>query len=121
MFPPLFKAAAASAQVKALLGSDPVRVWPFGDTEEKPALPYAVWQIISGSPDNFLSGRPVVDAFRTQIDVYGTSAASVRAAATALRDALEGVAYLVAYNGESRDRDTKNYRVSFDIEWTVLR
>jgi len=27
----------------------------------------------------------------------------------------------VAYNGENRDRDTKNYRVSFDIEWTVLR
>lgn len=121
MFPPLFKVVAASAAVKALLGADPVRVYPFGEAEEGTALPYAVWQIISGSPDNYLSGRPGVDGFRTQVDVYGTSAASARAAALALRDALEGVAYLVAYNGESRDRDTKNYRVSFDMEWTVLR
>jgi len=114
MFPPLFKAAAASAEVKALLGSNPVRVYPFGEAEEGTALPYAAWQIISGSPENYLSGKP-------DVDVYGATAASTRAAATALRDALEGVAYLVAYNGENRDRDTKNYRVSFDLEWTVLR
>ena len=121
MFPPLFKAAAASASVRSLLGEDPVRVYPFGEAEENTALPYAAWQVISGSPENFLSGKPDVDGFRTQIDVYGTSAASARGAAFALREAFEGVAYLVAYNGEDRDRDTKNYRVSFDIEWIVLR
>lgn len=121
MFPPLFKAAAASAEVKALFGADPVRVYPFGEAEEGTALPYAAWQVISGSPENYLSGKPDVDGFRTQVDVYGATAASTRAAAMALRDALEGVAYLVAYNGENRDRDTKNYRVSFDLEWTVLR
>lgn len=121
MFPPLFKAAAASTEVRALFGADPVRVYPFGEAEAGAALPYAVWQTISGNPDNFLSGRPDVDGYRTQVDIYGTTGASTLAAAMALRDALEGVAYVVAYNGQGRDPETKNFRVSFDLDWIVHR
>nr|DAW46452.1 MAG TPA: tail component [Caudoviricetes sp.] len=121
MYPPLFKAAAASDQVKALLGSDPVRVYPFGDAAEGTSLPYAVWQVISGNPENFLAGRPDIDRFGTQIDVYAGTAAAARAAAQALLEAFETVAYVTAYNGESRDPDTQNYRYSFDVEWLTRR
>lgn len=121
MFPPLFKAAAASAAVKALFGADPVRVYPFGEAEEGAALPYAAWQVISGSPENFLSGVPDVDGFRTQVDVYAKTGSEAVQAAMALRDALEQVAYVVAYHSQNRDPDTQNYRVGFDVEWTLLR
>lgn len=120
MFPPLFKAAAASAEVRALFGADPVRVYPFGEAEGT-ALPYAAWQVISGSPENYLSGRPDVDGFRTQVDIYAKTGSEAVQAATALRAALERVAYVVAYHSQERDPDTKNYRVGFDVEWTLLR
>ena len=39
----------------------------------------------------------------------------------ALRDAVEPVAHIVAWRGESRDVDTRLYRYSFDVDWLVNR
>ena len=41
--------------------------------------------------------------------------------ALALRDAIEPVAYITAWLGESIDPDTKNNRFSFQVDWIVLR
>lgn len=121
MYPPLFKAAQASPEVLSIFGSSPLRIYPFGEAEGPPALPYAAWQVISGNPENFLSGRPDVDGYRTQIDVYADTVSNANRAAEALRDAFERVAYIVSFNGNSRDPETKNYRISFDVEWLVRR
>ena len=72
-------------------------------------------------PENYLAGRPDVDSFKTQIDVYADTAASARAAAMALRDALELSAYVTSWRGETRDPVTRNYRFSFDMDWIVQR
>lgn len=121
MTPPIFTLAAASVSVRALLGIDPVRVFPFGQAGDAPVLPYAVWQIAGGLPENYLAGRPDADSFKTQIDVYAASADVARAAAAALRDALELKAYVVSWRGETRDPVTRNYRFSFDMDWIVQR
>lgn len=120
MYPPLFRVAAAAPGVVAVFGN-PVRVYPFGDADEKTPLPYAVWQVISGSPENYLAGRPDIDGFSTQIDVYAETASEARTSAKALRDALEPVAYVTGYNGETRDPDTRNFRYSFDVAWLTPR
>jgi hypothetical protein len=121
MFPPLFARLNASSAVKALLGTSPLRVWPFGEVMAGAIKPYAVWQIITGSPENFLAGVPDTDGFTTQLDVYGDTPATVRAAAVALRDALEPVAYIVSWREPPREPDTNLYRISFDVDWLTPR
>lgn len=121
MYAPIFAVCSASTQVKALIGSNPVRLYPFGEAPQGVIYPYVAWQGFGGQPENYLGTLPDADSYNTQIDVYADTAASARAVAKALRDAIEPVAYVTSWRGESRDPDTKKYRFSFDVAWIVLR
>lgn len=121
MFLPIFTVCNASAPVAALLGSAPMRLYPFAEAEQDTERPYAVWQIISGNPENYITGRPDMDRFGLQVDVYADSAADARAVTKALRDAIEPHAHITAWRGESREADTRLYRVSFDLDWFTPR
>ena len=117
----IFPTCAADPAVTALLGTSPVRLFPFGMAPAGVAKPYAVWQQVGGSPENYLMGVPDIDSVTLQVDVYATTTSSAKAVAAALRDAIEPVAHVVAWRGESRDTETGNYRVSFDVDWFVPR
>lgn len=121
MYPPIFEVCAASTEVTALLGTDDTRIYPFGYVEDPDGLPYAVWQTVTGLPENYLSDRPDIDSWTLQIDIYAGSATSARNVAKALRDAIEPNAYVTRWGGESRDPETKRHRYSFDVEWHVHR
>ena len=120
-YPPIFQVAAADLAVKALLGINPVRLYLFGLAPPKPAGTYCVWQVISGSPENFLAGRPDAEAYSLQLDIYAASADEARAAGHAIEYAVELSATITGYNGESRDTETGLYRYSFDVDWIVQR
>lgn len=118
---PIFSVCAASAAVKSLLGTNPVRFYQFGLAPQGVALPYAVFRTIYGAPENYLDGVPDVDSWGLQIDVYASSSSSAQNVASALRDAIEQKAYVTAWRGDSRDPDTKNYVYSFDVDWILNR
>lgn len=120
MSPPVFELAAASADVKTIFGNPP-RLYPFGEAPPNVTRPYAVWQTVSGSPENYLGQRPDMDSYGVQVDVYGKTADSCRAGISALRDALEGSAHITAWNGEGRDLDTRDYRSGFTVEFVENR
>ena len=121
MYPPIFEYAAASPAVTALLGSAPTRLWPFANAPQPNAtgyaLPYAVHQLVYGSPENTLGCTPTTDNIGIQVDAYGKSVTEVRAVLTALRDAFEPYGYITAYNGETREADTGLYRASLTAEF----
>lgn len=122
MFPPIFAVCSADPGVVALLGPNPdTRIFSFGEAPEDTIKPYAVWQHISGDPENYLAGRPDADGFSLQVDVYAPTGTAARNIAKAIRDAIELKAYVTSWNGESRDPETKLYRYSFDVDWIVLR
>lgn len=121
MIPPIFTICAAASGVTALLGTKPVRLFPFGEAPEKVAAPYAVWQLVGGAPENYLGTLPDLDLLPTQVDVYGDSAASVLAVAAALRTAIEPHAHITRWRGQTRDAETGRYRFSFDVDWFVPR
>lgn len=121
MYPPIFATCKASSAVTALLGTSPVRLYPFGEAPQGVARPYAVWQGIGGSPENYLGQTSDVDLFSLQVDVYADSVDAARAVAAALRDAIEPVAHIVGWRGESREPDTNFFRYSFDVDWYVDR
>lgn len=121
MYPPIFSVCAANAGVQTSLGVSPTRLYPSGEAPSGVALPYAVWQMVTGIPQNYLGKAPDIDSFTVQIDVFAATATEARNAAEALRDAIEPNAHITAWRGESRDAETRNYRYSFDLDWFVPR
>jgi hypothetical protein len=118
---PVFAIASAAPAVTALLGSAPVRFFLFGEAPQGVERPYAVWQTVYGSPENKLADTPDDDRWGVQVDVYADDAATARAAAEAIRNAVEPVAYVVSWNGEFREPETKLYRYSFTTEFLTPR
>lgn len=121
MFPPLFSTLFASAPVKALLGTTPLRVYPAGEATQDTPVPYAVFQTIVGVPEQFLATRCDMDAYTVQVDVYAATLSSARACASAIRVALEPVAYITSLREPSKDTTTRNYRYSLDVDFFTER
>jgi|SRR5688572_454557 len=121
MYPPIFSVCSADSAVLALLGSNPCRLYPFGEAPQGVLKPYAVWQSVGGGPENYLNQIPDMDLWSIQVDVYADTVDSARLAAQALRDAIEPVAHITSFNGDGRDPDTNNYRYSFSVDWWVPR
>lgn len=127
MYPPVFDAVNVPA-VQALLkpAGGPLRFYLFGEAPQKVQLPYAVWRLVFGAPENYLGGAPDIDGYTIQIDVYvspedANPSQTCRSIAQALRDEIEKVAYVTSWLGESRDPDTKNYHLGFQADWLVNR
>jgi hypothetical protein len=118
---PIFAVCSADADVRALLGVTPHRLYPFGEAPEGVEKPYAVWQLVTGSPENYLAGRPDIDGFTLQVDVYAVTATSARAVTDAIVHAIELKANIVSWGGEKKDTTTNLYRSSFDVDWLVPR
>ncbi|AWY43857.1 DUF3168 domain-containing protein [Pseudomonas putida] len=118
---PIFSVCAADPGVTAVLGAVPTRLYPFGEAPEGVAKPYAVWQLLTGAPENYLSGRPDIDGYTLQVDVYAASAGDARAVTQAISHAIELKANVTRWGGETKDNATKLCRSSFDIDWLVPR
>ena len=71
------------------LGTNPVRYFEFGTAPTLATPPYATWQELTGTPLNFLEGRPSTDSVKVQIDVWATTATECRTVARAIRRALD--------------------------------
>ncbi|EGT5184273.1 DUF3168 domain-containing protein [Cronobacter sakazakii] len=121
MIAPIFAACKDDAEVNRWLGSSPTRLYPFGMQNDNVIYPYAVWQNISGEPENYLAQRPDADTFTLQVDVYADTPDEVIAVAVALRDAIEPHAYITRWGGQEKDPETRRYRYSFDVDWIVRR
>lgn len=120
MYPPIFAMCQASSELTRLLGGNDLRVYPFGEAPQDVATPYVVHQLISGSPFNTLT-MPCADRFSLQIDVYAPDSMAARSVAWAVRQAIQGPAYVTGYNMDERDTDTRLWRYSFDTDWRISR
>jgi hypothetical protein len=122
MNPPIFEICNSNAAVRSLLRSGNItRLYKFGMAPENVTKPYAVWQTISGAPENFINQLPDMDRYSIQVDVYAVDSQSSESVAEALRNAIEPNAHIVRWGGTSKDPETNLYRYSFDIDWFVPR
>lgn len=122
MLPPVFSLLSNDAAVGALLGAgNACRVYPWGSAADNVAKPYVTWYVVTGIAENTQSDPPPMDSFTTQIDVWGDDTGSTVAAAQAVRNAIETIAYVTGYNPSDRDPDTGRFRYSFDAEFVVKR
>lgn len=120
MYPPFFDTVKDVAAVKSIFGNSP-RIYPHGMADQNTAKPYCVFQIITGTPENFLWARPDMDSYTLQVDVYAKTPEQAADGAEAIRDAVETVSYITAWRGQFKDPDTTLFRYSFDIDWLTPR
>ena len=122
MSAPIFALASSSPEVVALLGKgSTLRLYLFGEATQGVVTPYVIWQLVGGSPENRLAGIPDMDNFRIQLDAYADTAKEAREVGLALSAAVEPHAYVVSWNFEAREPDTRLYRFSFTVEFMTPR
>lgn len=119
--PPLFAVCAADPGVTALLGEGPTRLYPFDEAPQKAARPYAVYQVLTGVPENYLADRPDLDSWMLQIDIYADTGAEAIAVRDALQYAIETHAQITRIGGTGTERETKLKTTSLDVSWLVKR
>lgn len=126
MLPPVFTTLKASAAVKAIVGTNPPRIYRHGSAPQRGLAeniplsePYITWFLVSGDPFNNLSDPPPADRMTVQVDAWHQTDAGVDSLATAVRDALEQVVHMTQIVINERERETNLYRIGmqFDFFW----
>lgn len=127
MIVPIFPLLSADAAVKAVVGTNPVRVYPAGNIPQATSgdpnqnLPCVTWQSIGGHTENIMDERPPVDYQRVQIDCWAMTFSVAQALSDAVRAALELHGNCTSLNGHDYEPDTRRYRASFDFSFWVCR
>ncbi len=117
MLPAVFQLLKASTAVKAIVGTNPPRIYRHGSAPQDVAKPFITWTLISGVPENNLSDPVPLDRMSVQIDCWHPSDAGIDTLATAVRDAIEPTSHMTSVVLDTRDPETKLYRMAlqFDI------
>lgn len=118
MIPPLYEAVQADSTLSSLIGT---RVYPAGEATQDAVTPYITYQTVSGEPFNNLDYGSCADFPTIQIDVWADEVGTAVDVYDALRDVIEQYAYVVGFNLSERDADTRLYRISFDVDWLMIR
>jgi hypothetical protein len=123
MFAPIYTTCQDDNAVQTLLGdsSGNLRLYPFGLAPKDAPLPYVTWQNIGGDPANYLADNPDADSFSLQVNVWGKTTGQVIAVTQAIRDAIQGVCYVVRWGNQSRDAQTLAFGYDFDVDWLTYR
>jgi Protein of unknown function (DUF3168) len=121
MFPPVFTTLKASEAVKAIVGTNPPRIYRHGNAPQDTAKPYVTWFAVTGTPENNLSDLPPMDRVQIQVDCYHQTDAGIELLAKAVRDAIEPSAHMTGTPVDDREPETKLYRVALVFDWFVGR
>lgn len=121
MLPPVFQTLKLSTDVKNIVGTNPPRIYRHGVAPQDVTRPYVTWLLVSGVPENQLSGLPGTDRMSVQIDCWHQTDAGVESLATAVRDACEPYAHMTAIVANEREQETRLYRLGLQFDWFVAR
>ena len=108
---------SASAPVKALIGSSPVRAYRHGSAPQGVTAPYVTWFLVSGLPELNVSGTPSVDQHTVQVDCWSDTDAGVEALATAVRNAIEPTHHMTRIAINDRDPETLRFRIGLQFDF----
>lgn len=120
MLPNVFTLLKASAAVKALVGSSPLRAYRHGNAPENVAKPYITWSA-TAAPENQLDGVPFTDRHNVQVDAWADDDATVETLAIAIRDAIEPTQHMTGFGPSARDPETMRYRFTLTFTFWLDR
>ena len=121
MLPPVFVALKASTAVKNIVGQNPPRIYRHGSAPQDTAKPYITWQMITGTPENQLSGLQPTDRVTVQVNCWHQTDTGIELLADAARDAIEPFAHCTSMPVDQQEPDTKLYWIALQFDWFVDR
>jgi len=121
MEPKIYPIINASAPLKALIGSDPVRFFPWGQAPQNTEYPYVTYGSNGASPENYLDRVPDVDNISTQIDVWADKGSDCLQVATLIRDLIEPHGHMIGFGNTERDQETQAYRIRLQFDLFTFR
>jgi hypothetical protein len=115
MLPDVF-ALLNVASIRAVVGYPP-RIYRHGVAAvQSPLAPYITWALVSGTPENHLSGTPPVDRMSIQVDWWtdntGTGSEQMNTLGALIRDQIETAHDIESFDADMRDTETMRYRGS---------
>lgn len=113
MLPLIYQILRANAALVALVGT---RIYRHGSAPQNVLKPYISWFVVTGTPENQLSGAPCTDMDSCQIDVWSDTDQQVVDIATEVRKALDSGGHANTVVVNLRETDTRLYRISFQTD-----
>lgn len=120
MLPPVYRTLSAVGTVTDIVG-DPPRIYRHGSAPQDTTRPYVTWFMVVGVPTNTMSEVPTSDRCTIQIDCWHQTDAGVEELADAVRDAIEPVAHCTGVPINTREAETKLYRIALQFDWWLDR
>ena len=118
MFPNVYETLRANATVKSVVGE---KIGRHGSMPQQTEPPYITWFTVSGQPEDQISGAPDTDVDTVQIDCWSSKDDEVVSLARAVRDALDAAGIANRVVVDTRETDTKLYRVGIDADFITNR
>lgn len=124
MLPNVFATINVPA-VQAYVGSVPPRIYDFGSAPQGVVAPYITFSDAADAPYDQISGPPCGDFDTVEIDMYAgpddSQKAVIRALARAVRDVLDSAGIANRLIIQTRETDTKLFRISIEADFITNR
>lgn len=121
--PGVFALLADDSSVVALLknGTQPLRVFPWGEAPQNVATPYVTYAVVNGQPANLIDQKPLEDTMIVQIDVWGRTVEEASELMDVVSAVLEDNGHMTSFDTAERDPGTKLYRGRMDFDIIKVR
>lgn len=117
MIADIFPLLAANPAVTALVGTNPVRIFPFANAPQETEKPYVTYGTYNGIPQNYLDRVPDVDNLGTQINIWAESANDCLDLSIAIRDTLEPYGHMTSFQSLTRDPETQLFTAQLEFDF----
>lgn len=97
------------------------RIYRHGSAPQNVQKPYITWFVSTGQPENVLNAPPCFDRDTIQIDCWSETDEGIETLAYAVRDALDSNLITNRMMINSRETDTKLYRIAIEADFIASR
>lgn len=114
----VYQVLRSNATVVSTVGT---RIYRHGAAPQDVTKPYITWFMVSGTPQDVINAAPCHDKDTIQIDCWSETDAGVETLAYAVRAALDSQLISNRIIIDSRETDTKLYRMALEADFIASR
>ena len=118
MLPNVYQTLTGNVTVVGIVAT---RIYRHGSAPQDVVKPYITWSLSSGVPQDVLNAAPCHDKDTVQIDCWSETDSGIETLAYAVRAALDNQLISNRIIIDSRETDTKLYRISIEADFIQSR
>ena len=118
MLPNVYQQLRTNATVVNLVGT---RIYRHGSAPQDVVKPYITWSVSMGMPYDNVSASPCADKDTVQIDCWSETDEGIENLAYAVRSALDSALISNRIMLNTRENDTKLYRITVETDFIRSR